>query len=384
VRLTDSPIYLSPEKPNELLRVAAAWERAPLESVREGPRLAVLPLTLENPLGRTIVAESGANRIRLKPGQLGVIPRLVDLKRPADPIPIKHEWTIEGLGKLSQSTVLMARNPLKLTVLPVLADTNPGTSDVLPVAVANPSGEPFRGVVELTGVYGAEPGKYRVALDFKAGQREIIVGFPGALLTERFSVGARVRDRAGQILSSIAERDYELVRPRNRSRGIPTFPDLGAVPDGDPKVAENHSIQIASPPAATPFAPDRGIRLRYDFSPGWKFLRFDPQPGTSGPISGVPRALGMWIYGDGKGLAVRIRFRDESGQTFQPEGEKVTWTGWKYVRFPLDGSTATHWMGANDGIVHYPIQIETLFLLDNISREAVAGEIYFGSPTLIF
>ena len=384
LRLTDAPIYLTPEKPNELLQIVAAWERAPLESLRDGPRLAVLPLTLQNPLSRTIVARSGAVRIRLKPGQIGVIPRLADLKRSPEQIPIRHDWIVEGLGRMSQSTLLMARNPLKLTVLPVVADSQPGTSDILPIVVGNPSGEPFLGVVELTGVVGAEPAKMRVALDFKAGQREIVVGFPGSLVSPRFTVGARVRDREGQILSSIPERQYEPIRPQPRPRGFLAFQDYDVEEDGDPAVPVSHSIAIAPAPIGTPFAPERAARLRYSFSPGWKFLRVEPRSGTAAPIDGKPRSLGMWIYSDGKGLAARVRFRDSTGQTFQPEGEKITWTGWKYVTFPLDGSDSAHWMGANDGVVHHPIQLDTLFLLDNTSKTAVAGDVFFGSPTLIF
>jgi hypothetical protein len=132
------------------------------------------------------------------------------------------------------------------------------------------------------------------------------------------------------------------------------------------------------------FAPERSFHLRYALGPGWKFLRVDPPASLAGPIEGAPRALGMWVKGDGKGLTARIRVRDSTGQTFQPNGEKITWTGWRYITFPLDGSQAGHWSGANDGIVHYPIRLETLFLLDNTSRAAVSGEVRFASPTLVF
>ena len=49
-----------------------------------------------------------------------------------------------------------------------------------------------------------------------------------------------------------------------------------------------------------------------------------------------------------------------------------------------EGDQLAHWGGANDGTIHYPIQWDNLFLLDNISRQAAKGEIYFSAPTLIY
>ena len=78
-------------------------------------------------------------------------------------------------------------------------------------------------------------------------------------------------------------------------------------------------------------------------------------------------------------------FTDSSGQTFQPDGGRVTWQGWRYVAFPLTGGTNMgHWGGANDGTIHYPIRLDTLFLLDNVSREKSEGTIYLASPVLVY
>jgi hypothetical protein len=50
---------------------------------------------------------------------------------------------------------------------------------------------------------------------------------------------------------------------------------------------------------------------------------------------------------------------------------------------PLAAPDLDQWGGKNDGQVHYPITCDTLFLLDNESREKSAGEIWIASPTLI-
>ena len=97
--------------------------------------------------------------------------------------------------------------------------------------------------------------------------------------------------------------------------------------------------------------------------------------------------VGLWLCGDGKGCQARIRFVDFTGQTFQPDGPKIDWTGWRYVTFPLrstEEKTLSHWGGADDGVIHYPIKWDSIFLLDNVSREPVDGEIYLSAPTLIY
>ena len=44
----------------------------------------------------------------------------------------------------------------------------------------------------------------------------------------------------------------------------------------------------------------------------------------------------------------------------------------------------SHWGGPNDGDIHYPIKWDSIFLLDNVSRQPVEGEIYLSAPTLIY
>jgi hypothetical protein len=36
------------------------------------------------------------------------------------------------------------------------------------------------------------------------------------------------------------------------------------------------------------------------------------------------------------------------------------------------------------GVIHYPIKWDSIFLLDNVSRQPVEGEIYLSAPTLIY
>jgi hypothetical protein len=81
-----------------------------------------------------------------------------------------------------------------------------------------------------------------------------------------------------------------------------------------------------------------------------------------------------------------MRFLDSTGQTFQIDGPKIDFSGWRLIQFRIaeEGAQLPHWGGANDGKIHYPIRWDSIFLLDNVSREPVEGEIYLSAPTLIY
>lgn len=167
---------------------------------------------------------------------------------------------------------------------------------------------------------------------------------------------------------------------------------------GRPAFAQEQALTASSDGAADATAtaklegkfagssPEGTITLRYGFSQGWRFIELKPAArelpaGDSTP----PKALGLWLHGDGKGCQARLRFTDSTGQTFQADGPKIDFTGWRFVKFPMRSTPEaplTHWGAANDGVIHYPIKWDSIFLLDNISREPVEGEVYLSAPTL--
>ena len=159
---------------------------------------------------------------------------------------------------------------------------------------------------------------------------------------------------------------------------------LRLVLDGDAKVEANASVANSLPAAGAPIAQSAAVKLSYHMAGGWKFIRIEPK--APEPISDIkPLNLQMWVYGDGQGCSVRLRFVDATGQTFQPDGPKIDWKGWRCVSFPMvtrGEHELAHWGGANDGEIRYPIKWDSIFLLDNTSREAVEGEIYLSAPTL--
>jgi hypothetical protein len=64
-------------------------------------------------------------------------------------------------------------------------------------------------------------------------------------------------------------------------------------------------------------------------------------------------------------------------------GLTVDWNGWKYVTFYLN-DPEIHWGGSNDGVVRYPVEYQTLFLIDNKIDYAVKSSIYITSPVVIY
>src|SRR5207237_368879 len=112
-------------------------------------------------------------------------------------------------------------------------------------------------------------------------------------------------------------------------------------------------------------APVEGaVTLRYRFAKGWRFAELKPQ--TRSISTREPRAFALWIHGDCKGCQARLRFTDATGQTFQPDGPKIDFTGWRFVKFPMQSTPdapLSHWGGANDGVIHYPIKWDSIFVL---------------------
>ena len=165
------------------------------------------------------------------------------------------------------------------------------------------------------------------------------------------------------------------------------------VAEGDAKVGSSQRLEISSPgPIDSPVggASREITTLKYQFEAGWKFLRVVGNgliPPLTSEDETPAKKLGLWIYGDAKGCQPRLRFLDSTGQCFQSDGQKIDWTGWRYVTFPLQATGSgplAHWGGANDGKIHYPIKWDTIFLLDNVSRRAIDGQVYLSAPTLIY
>jgi hypothetical protein len=93
---------------------------------------------------------------------------------------------------------------------------------------------------------------------------------------------------------------------------------------------------------------------------------------------------GVWIDGDGTGNEFLMRFTDTTGQTFQTNPQHLDWTGWRAVEFSLDDPSVWHYRGAKDDVIHCPIQLNALFLIESPQREATSGRIFLADPTIVW
>ncbi len=120
--------------------------------------------------------------------------------------------------------------------------------------------------------------------------------------------------------------------------------------------------------------------LTANFPAGWCYFVVQPKT-TVIPKNAV--AVGMWVYGDGKGDAVRCRFIDAKNQVYQPTYGNITWKGWRWITMPLTDPKVGSWGGPQDGVIHHPIKWDTVFLLDNVSHTKHSSRILFDDITLL-
>jgi hypothetical protein len=254
-----------------------------------------------------------------------------------------------SLGQWSEPLEFQIANPLTLDCAP--------TAGGLQVRIGNPAREPFAGRFRL--------GNAEQAIKLTHEQPEATVTFAGTPAAGRLEL-LDSQDRVIVTAPGTAFRPLEL-------------PHLKAALDGDAKVPATASLAlIDAPMAGAPYP--RVWKLDYQFAAGWRFLRCEPLDAAGGrwqqqPIPGRPRALGMWIHGDGSNNSLRMRLIDATGQTFQPTGPNLAWRGWRWVTFDLtDLKHAGHWGGADDGVPHGDFKLDCPLLVDG-SRNETKGTI---------
>lgn len=381
--LTSAVQYLAPIDANPSLRLAVAWERAPLEVLVTAPqpgdlvrtedsivpRVVLAPaskvhhfkMKFTNPLERAVkwqIRSENPDEREVLSGTIGVAPgstevseqTLVIGERTAVHPPVSLPLTIDGAVVWSQSTRVVVTNPVDLQVLcPIRADGNV----FLPLRVDNRLGTEFRADFVIA---GTEP-LTGIRRTIHAGQ-ETVVNLPmprdpGA----SFSAMIMARDPANQeIIRSLPDRTYQVLSMK--------LDAWSAHPDGSAEVASTQSLAESQAVMAPDLAPQPVIDLAYTFAKGWKFLRVVPKA----PVDlGNAREIGMWIHGDGSGNVVRLRLVDAGGQTFQLDGGRLTFSGWTWLTFALTPHTA-HWGGANDGVPKAPLTLDTLLLIDQADQ----------------
>ncbi|MBE1878952.1 phosphodiester glycosidase family protein [Myceligenerans sp. TRM 65318] len=107
-----------------------------------------------------------------------------------------------------------------------------------------------------------------------------------------------------------------------------------------------------------------GLRIAYDFT-GSTATRgqYAVAPGGGPEIPGQPRAVTMWVHGDGNGAWLRLQVRQGDGVVTNLDGPLVDWTGWRLAEFAVP-----------DG-VEFPLTMQRLRVLETRAAAQYTGEI---------
>lgn len=368
LNLGAAPQYLTLQQPSRKLAAAAAWSFAgPVPTLVEGGGAAVkIPLRVTNPFREPLRARfalGGAGQPIERRIAAGQTREETLMFSSACRSPAQSEQTLrveimedDGtiLSSSRESLRFYVSNALRLSLAPAEREWR--------LLIENPSSSRFSGRL-LAG--GAQR-----PVKLAANMPTLTVSLP--LPLGGASVSATLVGEDGVAVSEVLTGRSQALAPMAIKTHL----------DGDAKIGGSAVVVEADAPGPdAPFA--KAFRLDYTFEAGWKFAECKPA-GPVGPLVGRPRALGLWIYGNASGCALRARVLDTTGQCFQLTAPNVDWTGWRWVEFDVANlKKVTFWGGANDGQMHGALRISTLLLVDPV-RAKTAGTLWFAGPALIF
>ena len=257
-------------------------------------------------------------------------------------------------------------------------DLEPVLGTTLVVRVENLANTAFKGRARLVETDGLEPAAAEQPLEFAAGQAEAILRFPIVSKPSRaYRFGLRIEERGR------GQDSRPSGAPLHRRSRMKLLADCRIVADGDAKVGSELSVAVAPAPEPLPGSGSPVLKVTYRMDIGWKFLRLAPERAELRAIAGEPKAFGIWIYGNGGQASPRLRVTDSNGQCWQPVGDDINWTGWRFVEFDLSPAT-DHWGGVADGAIHFPLKWDSVFLLDKSREQWAQGIIYLTAPVVIY
>ncbi len=105
------------------------------------------------------------------------------------------------------------------------------------------------------------------------------------------------------------------------------------------------------------------------------------------PISGTPEAVGIHVYGDGRGHWLRGLFEDADNEKFLVDftgaSPGIDWqNSWRYLQVPLQ-EAIIHW-GNPSAVLDFPITWKTIYIAETDDTQKDAGAIYLEDFTAHF
>ncbi len=116
------------------------------------------------------------------------------------------------------------------------------------------------------------------------------------------------------------------------------------------------------------------LKVNYDFTGTTGTSGIYAGPSQAIAISGQPKKIGMWVYGDGQGHWLRSQLRDKNGQEVHLDFTKnLDWVGWKYVEAVIPTTVA------------YPVSLEMpVRYMETNDANKNAGTIYIDHIQAIY
>ena len=98
------------------------------------------------------------------------------------------------------------------------------------------------------------------------------------------------------------------------------------------------------------------------------------------PISGSPDAIGLWVFGDGKGHWLRGEFQDKDGEkfliNFTALSPGIDWSdSWKYIEIPFSEAEPS-WANST-ATMEFPVTWKRIYLAETDDAKKDKGAIYF-------
>jgi hypothetical protein len=334
INVSDNPVYLTPLETNQALVDASRWTSFPLVIYQDEKQRQSNRLTAENTVEK-IIAE-------INIGDNGQ--RFQDIN-------------------FVQRTINYTANPVSFSFpVPI--------KNQLVTVIHNPSGQPFSSeqltIKQTDGINVSETVR---TLELKQGETEKTLTFPlKSMPKEKYKFSLDI----SEFKDRFSSRTMKLIDDFSSKNNETLSTAWGIHPDGDVKIGSEQKIEVV----------DGMVKITYKFEEGWKFIRFAPK-GERAKIEGQPKAFGFLIHGDGSGNSVNIRYVDKTGQTFQVHGGRLKDAHSYYFEFPLDTSNASHWGGANDGKITYPIRFDSI-IIDGTRKACGPYSVMISSPVLIY
>jgi hypothetical protein len=323
INVSDAPVYLTPLETNKALVEASRWTSLPLVAYRD--------------------EENQTTRLARK-ASFQSLEKIQDLN-------------------FEQRTDIIMANPVSIGLpIPI--------KNQLVTVFNNPSGQPFSSVpLTIKPIEGINITETVQTLELKQSETEKILTFPlKSMPQEEYKFSLDVNSAFNRFSSQTMKLIDDFSSKNNETLSTA----WGIHPDGDAKIGSEQKIE----------AVDGMVKITYKFDEGWKFIRLAPKSERA-KINDMPRSLGLLIYGDGSGNSVNIRYVDSTGQTFQVHGGRLQDSRAYYFEFALDGSNASHWGGANNGIITYPIRFDSL-IIDGTRKACGPYSVLVSSPVLIY